>query len=276
MPAELPARSARPAGAPGFKLSACVAEHIGDRGDQQDRVAILTSPHYPGTLMALLADGMGGRSGGRLASDQVMSTAKSLFEELPGAGTTIRDLLMQIATEAHAVIRLTAIASEKEPHSTLVALVIQRGVASWIHAGDSRLFHFRDGALASKTIDHSYGSRMTADGELVEGGPETERYKNILFSAIGIGHELRVDYGQVDALRTGDSFVLASDGLWAYFTERELGTIVQRFPAREAAETLVRLARERARGHGDNISVAIVKLDQPDPEEKAKQKPFRG
>ncbi len=276
MPAEPSIRTTRPAAPPGFKLTACVAEHIGDRSDQQDRVAILTSQHYPGTLMALLADGMGGRSGGRLASDQVMSTAKNLFEESPGAGATIRDLLKQIATEAHAVIRLTAIASEKEPHSTLVALVVQRSVASWVHAGDSRLFHFRDGVLATKTIDHSYGSRMTADGQLVEGGPETDRYKNILFSAIGIGHELRLDYGQVDDLRTGDSFVLASDGLWAYFTERELGSIVHSVPAREAAETLVRLARERARGHGDNLSVAIVKLEKPDPVDKDKRRPYRG
>jgi serine/threonine protein phosphatase PrpC len=263
-----PAASARKAAS--FKLSACVAEHIGDRAEQQDRVAILTSEHYPGSLMALLADGMGGRSGGRLASDQVMSTAKNLFQELPGQGATVRDLLTQIATEAHTVIRLTALASEKEPHSTLVAVVLQRDMAVWIHAGDSRLFHFRDGALAHKTIDHSYGSRLTSEGELVEGGPETDQFKNILFSAIGIGHELRLDYGQVNDLRTGDSFVLASDGLWAYFTERELGTIVHKSPAREAAETLVRLARERARGHGDNLSVAIVKLEKPDPAAPAK------
>ncbi len=248
-----------------FKLSACVADHIGDRGDQQDRVAILTSPHFPGTLMALLADGMGGRSGGRMASDQVMSTARNIFESLPDAGTGVRDLLTQIATEAHAVIRLTALASEKEPHSTIVALLLQREVAQWMHAGDSRLYHFRDGALAHRTIDHSYGSRMTADGELVEGGPETDAYKNILFSALGIGHELRLDYGRVDDLRTGDAFLLASDGLWAYFTERELGNVVHKLAPREAAETLVRLARERARGHGDNLSVAIVKLERPDP-----------
>jgi serine/threonine protein phosphatase PrpC len=155
----------------------------------------------------------------------------------------------------------------------MVALVLQRDVAVWIHAGDSRLFHFRDGVLAHKTIDHSYGSRMTAEGELVEGGPETDRFKNILFSAIGIGHELRLDYGQVDDLRTGDSFVLASDGLWAYFTERELGSIVHKCPAREAAETLIRLARDRARGHGDNLSVAIVKLEKPDPADRPALRP---
>lgn len=245
-------------------MSACVAEHIGDRLDQQDRVAILTSPHHPGTLMALLADGMGGRSGGRIASDQVLATAKSLFQELPDRSTTLREMLGQIASEAHAVIRLTAIASEKEPHSTLVALVVQRDYAVWVHAGDSRLYHYRDGALAHKTVDHSYGSRLNAEGQLVEGGPENQRYKNILFSAIGIGHELRLDYGEVQDLRPGDSFVLASDGLWAYFSEREIGAIVHGQAVRDATESLVRQARERARGCGDNLSVAIIKLEKPE------------
>ena len=253
-----------PGPASNFKLTACVADHIGDRADQQDRVAILTSPHHPGTLMALLADGMGGRSGGRIASDQVMTTARNLFQELPDQGATARDILGQIATESHAVIRLTAIASEKEPHSTLVAIIVQRNCAVWVHAGDSRLYHFRDGILAHKTIDHSYGSQLTPEGELVEGGPETRQFKNILFSAIGIGHELRLDYGQVDDLRPGDSFVLSSDGLWTYFSEQEIGVTVQQLPVREAAERLLAEARKRARGYGDNLSVAIIKLETPD------------
>jgi len=245
-----------------FKVTACVADHIGDRADQQDRVAIITSPKRPGTLLALLADGMGGRSGGRMASDQVMSTARNLFDELPAAGATAKDLLAQIADESHAVIRLTAIASEKEPHSTLVAVLLQRERAVWVHAGDSRMYHYRDGKLVHKTIDHSYGSRVTEDGELVEGGPEKDRFKNVLFSAIGIGHDLRLDYGELDDLRTGDCFVLASDGLWAYFTEREIGAVVQKLPAREAAAALIQQARTRARGRGDNLSIAIIKLEK--------------
>jgi serine/threonine protein phosphatase PrpC len=254
----------RPEKSPSFKVTACVAEHIGDRANQQDRVAILTSPNHPGTLLALLADGMGGRSGGRLASDQVITTAKNLFEELPEEGATPEALLRQIASEAHAVVRLTAIASEMEPHSTLVGLILKGDQAVWAHTGDSRMYHFHDGTLIHKTIDHSYGSKLTEDGELVEGGPDTDRYKNVLFSAIGIGHEMRLDFGSAEKLRPGDSFVLSSDGLWAYFSEREIGAIVHARPAREAAEALVQLARARSRGRGDNLSIAIIKLEKPE------------
>jgi PPM family protein phosphatase len=210
----------RAAAAPNFKVTVCVAEHIGDRADQQDRVAILTSPHRPGTLLAIVADGMGGRTGGRMASDQVMTTAKNLFEEPPDARN-------DAARAAGADRRRSA--CRDPPHGDGQRKgtaqhpgggLLQKDSAVWIHAGDSRLYHFRDGAVAHKTIDHSYGSRMTADGTLVEGGPETDRFKNVLFSAIGIGHDLRLDYGSVEDLRPGDAFLLASDGLWAYFSER--------------------------------------------------------
>jgi PPM family protein phosphatase len=104
-----------------FKVSACIADHIGDRSEQQDRVVLLTSKRNPGTLLAVVADGMGGRTGGRMASDQVISTADSLFQETAAQDGELRALLQQIAAEAHTVIRLTALSSEKEPHSTIVA-----------------------------------------------------------------------------------------------------------------------------------------------------------
>ena len=52
-----------------------------------------------------------------------------------------------------------------------------------------------------------------------------------------------------------------SDGLWHYFTPRELGAIVHGLPPREASEMLVNRARQRARGSGDNLSLAILRID---------------
>jgi PPM family protein phosphatase len=248
-----------------FKVSACIADHIGDRAEQQDRVALLTSKRNPGTLLAVVADGMGGRTGGRMASDQVVSTANSLFQETAAGDKDMGTLLRQIASEAHTVIRLTALSSEKEPHSTLIALMVRRHHAVWAHAGDSRLYFFRGGKLVRRTADHTYAHHLASEGKLAEAEVAQAKYKNILVSALGIAHEPQVVIDEAQDLVVGDAFLLCSDGLWAYFTDSELGSLLHSLSPREASEHLVRLARERAEGHGDNLSLAIVKLEAPEP-----------
>lgn len=248
---------------PQFKVSAAIAEHLGDRSEQQDRVAIVTSERNPGTLLAIVADGMGGRTGGRMASDQVVSTATNLFRELSERDTTLPDLLRQIATEAHTVIRLSALSSEKEPHSTIAALFVKRDFAAWGHAGDSRVYCCRAGRVVRRTVDHTVASQLTAEGRHAEAEIAAQHYKNVLFSALGIRNELKVDIDQTEDLRVGDAFLLASDGLWAHFDDAEIATLLDRLSPREATQQLVKLARERAEGHGDNLSLAIVKLESP-------------
>lgn len=236
---------------------------MGDRSEQQDRVAIVTSERNPGTLLAVVADGMGGRTGGRLASDQVISTATNLFQELSERDTTLNELLRQIASEAHTVIRLTALSSEKEPHSTIVALVVKRDLAIWGHAGDSRLYWCRGGRVIRRTVDHTVASQLTAEGRHAEAEVAAQHYKNVLFSALGIRNELRVDIEDTRDLRVGDAFLLASDGLWAYFEDVEIASMLDRLSPREASKLMIKLARERAEGRGDNLSLAIVKLEAP-------------
>jgi serine/threonine protein phosphatase PrpC len=246
-----------------FKVSAAIAEHLGDRSEQQDRVAIMTSERNPGTLLAIVADGMGGRTGGRMASDQVVSTATNLFQELSERDTTLPNLLRQIATEAHTVIRLSALSTEKEPHSTIAALIVKRDFAIWGHVGDSRLYWCRGGRVIRRTVDHTVASQLTAEGRHAEAEVAAQHYKNVLFSALGIRNELKVDIDETQDLRIGDSFLLASDGLWAYFEDAEIASLLDRLPPREASKQLVNAARERAEGRGDNLSLAIVKLEAP-------------
>ncbi|HSQ11292.1 MAG TPA: protein phosphatase 2C domain-containing protein [Burkholderiaceae bacterium] len=249
-----------------FKVNVCVAQHIGDRQEQQDRVAIITSPRNPGAMLAIVADGMGGRTGGRMAADQVVSTAENLFKDMTERDSTFRDMLLHLAAEAHTVIRLTAISSEKEPHSTLCALIIKKNYAIWAHAGDSRLYFFRGSKLVHRTEDHTYAEQLRLEGRYEDAEIASGRYKNILVSALGINKKPKIVIGEDAALREGDTFLLASDGMWAYFEDDELAEILQQLSPRDASERLVSLARERAEGRGDNLSVAIIKLE-PQPRE---------
>lgn len=249
---------------PSFKVTACTADHLGDRAEQQDRVAILTSPRHPQALLAVVADGMGGRTGGRLAADQVISTVTHVFRDMAeqDAGG-LPGLLKMMADEAHTVIRLTAMSAEKEPHSTFVALIVRRQYAIWGHAGDSRLYHFRHGRLMHKTADQTYAAYLRAEGREKEADEADVKYKHMLVSALGLKRAPTLVIAENPALKVGDAFLLCSDGLWAYFDDRELGDILERCNPREASDTLIRLARERAKGRGDNLSMAIIKLEPP-------------
>ncbi|MDP1565540.1 MAG: protein phosphatase 2C domain-containing protein, partial [Polaromonas sp.] len=103
----------------GYRITASTGIHKGDRDYQQDQVALISHPRIAGCMLGIVADGMGGRSGGRKASDQVMMTAKQLFERYAPDTDDAVAMLKQLVEEAHTVIKLTAISAEQEPHSTL-------------------------------------------------------------------------------------------------------------------------------------------------------------
>ncbi len=141
------------------------------------------------------------------------------------------------------------------------ALIVKKNYAIWAHAGDSRLYFFRGGRLIHRTEDHTYAEQLRLEGRHEDAELAAARYKNILVSALGINKKPKVQIGEDSTLREGDIFLLTSDGLWAYFEDDELIEILYQLPPREASERLVTLARERAEGRGDNLSLAIIKLE---------------
>jgi serine/threonine protein phosphatase PrpC len=241
-------------------LDATTAQHIGDRSEQQDRVAIFPSQRAKGTALVILADGAGGYAGGAQAAQQVMATATQLFENFSPKTDSAERLLGEMIQEAHTVIKLNRVLTEEEPHSTFLAMVLQPERADWAHVGDSRLYHFRGARLQSRTSDHSLVEQMIRNGELKESERRTFPSKNMLLQAIGGPETPAPSFSATLPLQAEDTFLLCSDGLWDYFTDAELSKVLSMLPPRKAAETLIRSARTRAQGRGDNCSLALVKV----------------
>lgn len=241
-------------------IDACVAQHQGDRQEQQDRVALLPHAKGGGVALAVVADGMGGHAGGVLAAQQVIHTARNNLDLFSATSESPRGMLESCFNEAHMLIKASRFINEKDPHSTAVMLLLQPGRVSWAHCGDSRLYRFRGDRMLFRTTDHSYVEQLVALGKITPEQALVHPNRNILVTSLGGKEDPKIDFGESDDLQAGDSFLLCSDGLWAYFSDAELGGVLSAYSAREAADLLITRARARAQSDGDNVSVAILKL----------------
>ncbi len=241
-------------------IDACVAQHQGDRKEQQDRVALVPHPKGGGVALAVVADGMGGHTGGVLAAQQVIHTARNNLDQFSARSENAQAMLESSLTEAHMLIKAARFINEKDPHSTAVMLLLQPGKVSWAHCGDSRLYRFRGDIPYFRTTDHSYVEQLVAKGKITPEQALVHPNRNILITSLGGNEVPRIDLGEAEDLQAGDSFLLCSDGLWGYFSDTELGGVVAAYSAREASELLISRARTRAEGEGDNASVVVLKL----------------
>ncbi|MBS0308725.1 MAG: serine/threonine-protein phosphatase [Proteobacteria bacterium] len=249
-----------------YKIEAGTAAHIGDREEQQDRAALFTAPKAPGYVMAVLADGMGGRSGGAMAAEQVMRTAKTNFDLFSPLTESVESMMQTIAHEVNTVIQISGFSAEKQPHTTMVILVLTpEKTAIWGHVGDSRLYRFNGPNFAERTTDHSYVEQLVSQGKIKREQAKDHKLSNILVNVLGNPNsEPFVTIGKHEGLKAGDAFLLCSDGLWHYTSDAELGVAIAMNNPRQASELLIKKARERAEGTvADNCTLAIIKLVAP-------------
>lgn len=249
-----------------ISIDACVAQHQGDRREQQDRVAILPHPRGGGVALAIVADGMGGHTGGVLAAQQVVHTARDNLERFSARSESARALLESSINEAHMLIKASRFINEKDPHSTAVMLLLQPGKVSWAHCGDSRFYRFRGDSLVFRSTDHSYVAQLVVQGRVTPDEALAHPHRNILLTSLGGVDAPKIAFGEAEDLQAGDTFLLCSDGLWGYFTDQELAWVIDgAASAREASELLIGRARAMGNGDGDNISLAILKLIEAPP-----------
>jgi PPM family protein phosphatase len=249
-----------------YKIEAGTAQHIGNRPQQNDRVALMTGERAPGYILAVLSDG----SGGAGASEQVLHTAKQVFDEFkPGDHPTVerlQQLLRDIVHETHLMINMNAVANDQAPaQASFVGLVLTpHGEAVWAHVGDSRLYHFHRGKCESRTSDATYVEHLISSDKLPPDAARNHRKSKLLINVLGNSRkDPFLTFGQRLPLEAGDVFLLSSDGLWHFFTDAELGAATAKSAPRQAAERLIEKAAERSQGKGGNCSMVIVKLVKP-------------
>ena len=176
-----------------MRLDLATDDYIGARAQQQD-AASARSIGSDGGAILVLADGLGGHTGGAEASRIVVET----FRDAADTGIFDEELSRRIGLRTALESANERIANGVDPThgqrsmaSTAVAAVIADGMVNWISVGDSHLYVWRRGRLAKLNEDHSQAGLMVRSGQYKEGDPEVLAAKSVLVSAL-TGRKLEI------------------------------------------------------------------------------------
>jgi PPM family protein phosphatase len=226
----------------------------GGRKTNQDRVGYTYSRD---ALLMVVCDGMGGHTGGEIASHLVVRLFLERFEQEAQPMLRSPTIFMQDTMQrAHKALLdyATRFRLVDTPRTTVVACVIQANYVYWAHAGDSRLYMFRDGKLAHLTRDHSKVQYLVDSGAITQKQAGTHPDRNKVFSCLGGEIEPAIDYSPRTPLVGGDVLLMATDGLWASFEPEEIGPWMNQGSVLNTTSLLLTEGQRRAGEHCDNLS----------------------
>lgn len=227
-----------------------------------------------GTRLAtvmLVADGVGGSTGGReasqLAIESITQYVSSSLRCYHAAGSSQEDefvgALREAALEAHAAVRAE---SMQRPELSRMATTLTLFIAVWpwayvMQVGDSRCYHFSGGALRQMTRDQTIAQDLVDQGVLAPERVSKSPFSNVLASAIGAEAALpEVSRVKMDGR---GSFLLCSDGLTKHVADDEIAAELKGLESSErSCRRLLELALER--GGLDNITVLIARARTQD------------
>ena len=231
---------------------------VGDRKGNEDRVGYSYSRDV---LLMVIADGMGGHDQGEVAAEIAVNEITRRFQQ--EARNKLRkpfEFLVSAIQSAHRAIVSHAVEENllECPRTTCVACVIQNGYAFWAHAGDSRLYVLRRGALAAATQDHSKVQQMIDAGTITPEQAARHPDRNKIFSCLGGVVPPHIDIGREARLEAGDTVMLSTDGFWAQIPANTLATMLTKQTVTALLPGLLVEAQRRAQGESDNVSVVAM------------------
>ncbi len=214
-----------------------------------------------GTVWAVVCDGMGGVSGGQIASslciDKTVNAIKRSYRE-DMTVNNVKNMLVSAINAANSYVFDESLKDRelKGMGTTIVAVVIVNNIAVVAHVGDSRAYIVND-TIKQITKDHSYVQLLVDNGKITLEEAENHPDKNIITRAIGIEGFVDVDVDIVD-IKDEDILLLCTDGLNGYVKDDDILKTVKEY-GDSSTEKLVETANLNG-GH-DNITVVLISSD---------------
>ncbi|MGD8243176.1 MAG: protein phosphatase 2C domain-containing protein [Desulfobacterales bacterium] len=219
----------------------------------------------------VVADGMGGRKAGEVASRLVVDTLQKTLHKLLAAdnpGQMVgfdRNLSTEANQLVYSIRRANLKTYDYAQHdekckgmgATVSAVFFRDDQIVVSNVGDSPIFRVRAGAVETVSTIHT----VMAEQESIApaGGLKLgQHYLHMITRAMGISETVNPDTRELNC-QVGDILVICSDGLSDKAFPEEIGEIVQHQAPEPACQELIQMANER--GGDDNITVVVIRIE---------------
>ncbi|MCW9024706.1 MAG: serine/threonine-protein phosphatase [Gammaproteobacteria bacterium] len=253
---------------------------LGNRVINQDRIEIIEGND---SVVLVLGDGLGGKPGGELAAQTLVDTISNELDLNPLPAEEPEAFLRELLRRAHQNILINGRAQTPpvEPGTTAVICLVQNGKAWWAHAGDSRLYLFRDGLPLYRTTDHSYVEQLYQEGRISLKKINKHPMRNYVTQCIGLSNnvpEITVSNGV--EVKERDIILLCSDGFWEPLGDAQMGPALEH-PLDDALNALAESAESASYPKSDNatsvaLRVTSLQLLKATPPKQQRQKQAAG
>ena len=224
-----------------------------------------------------IADGMGGANAGEIAAGLA---AAALRENEEGAGgeQAVETLIQEANRRVYE--RATEDAAASGMGTTMTVALLEDGQVRIGHVGDSRAYLIRGGELEQLTDDHSLVGELVRSGKLTPEDAESHPQRSVITRALGTDPDVDVDTITVET-RSGDLFLLCSDGLYSMVGNERILELVERHRGDLDAVAKALIGAANRGGGDDNITVVAFEISaaedetarlaapaEPDPDEE--------
>lgn len=223
----------------------------------------------------LVADGMGGRAAGEVASN--LTSVR--FRELAASGNVTAEQVNRALIEVNEQILVQSNEADEFEGmgTTAVGLVhINDGPQElWLifNVGDSRIYRWYAASLDQVTIDHTEVQEMIDLGQLASEDAHVHPLRHVITKAVGTDDTVEPDIWLFPPV-AGERFLLCSDGLTSELSDREIAAVLNRESDPILAATRLVEKAVAAGGH-DNITVVVIDVFDEDSEELSITSPGR-
>lgn len=218
----------------------------------------VSEPDQSGTVLAIVADGMGGHNAGEVASGKAVGIVQK--DVLGKCGKNAKDVLVKAVNDANREIYEMSVNARNLSGmgTTMTACVAEEHNVTAVQVGDSRLYLIRGEKITQITKDHSLVEMLLENGKITKEEARRHPQKNIITRAVGTDKTVEADIYEFRA-EAGDVILLCSDGLVNMVEDEEILSVINLSETlSDAANKLV--AEAETAGGTDNITVILIRF----------------